>query len=115
MAKETDALGEGVEVLPTNGPYAGEHTVTDLSALNNPLCLYNGQDLPIQLGTLISFEDTTSSNNWPVAIDDQGFPEIDGGTDVGTDTFTYAISNNGGSSWSDPGTVTTTLVAPSAS
>jgi hypothetical protein len=101
------------EAPPVSGPYPGSHTVTDLSAINNSLCLYNGQAMPIQLGTLISFEDTTSSNNWPVAIDDQGFPEIDGGASVGTDTFDYAISNDGGDSWSDPGTVSTTLVAPS--
>jgi hypothetical protein len=104
--------GVEAEAPPVSGPYPGTHTVTDLTSINNSQCLYNGQALPVQLGTLISFEDETTTNNWAVTIDAQGFPEINAGAGVGADTFLYSISNDGGATWSDPGTVTTTLLPP---
>jgi hypothetical protein len=80
-------------------PHTGSHPVTDISQAADPNCIYYGQVPAIQIGNKISYKTLTETNGWGVSIDAQGYPIIDSGGQVGSDSFLFNISRDSGSTW----------------
>jgi hypothetical protein len=85
----------------TGTVHTGPHPVTDTSQAADPNCIYFGQAPAIQIGDQFSFKETTETNGWGVSIDAQGYPIIDSGGQVGSDSFLFNISRDSGATW-DP-------------
>lgn len=67
------------------------HDVSDISQIADTDCLYNGLSPAITTDDYVLHAPTTTTYGWSVTLDSQGFPIIDSGGDLRTDSFIYRV------------------------
>ena len=89
------------------------HTVTDLTYIDDPECIYHDLTPPTAIGDIFSWQSPTPKDGSTVTIDAQGFPVIDSGGALGMDSFRYNRDVGGQGFWTTPGVWTYELRAGS--
>lgn len=100
-AQHLTFLNGGLIWFDYTPPHDLLHTVVNISQINDERCIYYGQTPAIKVGDQFAYKNVTETNGWPVAIDVNGFPEVNTGGASGTDSFLFNISRDAGDTW-DP-------------